>query len=246
MSDVSADSTIDPSKVNTLMWAVVPAAGIGARVGASFPKQYLTLHGKTILEHTLERLLQLNAIAGIVVAIAAKDDFFSQLAISKNPRIHTVIGGQERSNSVLNALHFLKDKVDQQSWVLVHDAARPCVSLASIQKLINAISDHAVGGILGIPVSDTLKQVVRSQHILTTQDRSALWQAQTPQIFRLALLHSALIQGLANSYSITDESSAIEMLGLQPLIVEGRADNIKITRPEDVALAEFILQQQAH
>lgn len=225
-------------------WIVVPAAGVGARMGASCPKQYLPLVGKTVIEHTLERLLQLPDIAGIYLVLDARDTYWVDLSLAQDERICCVAGGAERCDSVLNALEQLQDKASPDDWVLVHDAARPCIHTDSVLHLIDRVNNHPVGGILGVPVSDTLKQVTDSV-IYSTADRRLLWQAQTPQMFRLGLLRNCLQRALAERKIITDESSALELYGYQPLMVQGRSDNIKITRPEDLAIAAMLLQQQA-
>ncbi|RZA07964.1 MAG: 2-C-methyl-D-erythritol 4-phosphate cytidylyltransferase [Moraxellaceae bacterium] len=225
-------------------WFVIPAAGIGARMSAGKPKQYLMLGDKTIIEHTLLRILSLPDLAGIVVPLGSGDTYWTSLTILQHPLVHTIHGGVHRADSVLNALHYLADKAHALDWVLVHDAARPCVTLSSIQNLCENLSTNDVGGILAVPVSDTLKQVTNRNEIHSTVDRNALWQAQTPQMFRYKLLRDCLSQALTNKETITDESSAVELCGYKPRIVEGRNDNIKITRPDDLLLAEFILQQQ--
>lgn len=225
-------------------WFVVPAAGVGSRMQAQVPKQYLSLGDKTLLEHTIERLLELPSLAGIVVLVSAQDEYFDGLSIAHHPLVHRVEGGRERCDSVLNGLYFLADKVSEHDWVLVHDAARPCVGIADIQKLIEIASRHAVGGLLGIPVSDTIKHVSDESTVLKTLDRSTLWQAQTPQMFRYGILLSSLQQALSDGVVITDEASAIETEDLKPVMVEGRRDNIKVTRPEDLPMAELILKLQ--
>ncbi len=224
-------------------WIVVPAAGVGARMGAGCPKQYLPLVGKTVIEHTLERLLALPNIAGIYLVLGVDDNYWNDLSLAQNNRIQRVAGGAERCDSVLNALEQLFANASPNDWVLVHDAARPCVHVQSVLHLIDQVKNHPVGGILGVPVSDTLKQVNNSI-IDSTVDRRLLWQAQTPQMFRLGLLRDCLQRGLAEGKLITDESSALESYGYQPLMVQGRSDNIKITRPEDLAIAAMLLQQQ--
>jgi 2-C-methyl-D-erythritol 4-phosphate cytidylyltransferase len=231
------------SSQTSAYWIVVPAAGVGARMGTDCPKQYLSLAGKTILEHTLERLLTLPGVDGIYLVLGVGDNYWDTLPLAKNNRIHRVAGGAERCDSVLNALQQLRDNTSPNDWVLVHDAARPCVHVQSILHLIEQVKHHPVGGILGMPVSDTLKQVNDSV-IYSTVDRRSLWQAQTPQMFRLGLLRDCLQRGLAEGKLITDESSALELYGYQPLMVQGRNDNIKITRPEDLAIAAVLLQQQ--
>jgi 2-C-methyl-D-erythritol 4-phosphate cytidylyltransferase len=224
-------------------WIVVPAAGIGARMGASFPKQYLPLVGKTVIEHTLERLLQIPNIAGIYLVLSEQDTYWADLSLAQDARIHLVAGGAERCDSVLNALEKLQTIASIDDWVLVHDAARPCIQTVSVLHLIDQVKNHSVGGILGVPVSDTLKQVADSV-IQSTADRRLLWQAQTPQMFRLGLLRNCLQRALAEGKMITDESSALECYGYQSLMIQGRSDNIKITRPEDLAIAAMLLQQQ--
>lgn len=231
-------------------WILVPAAGSGSRMGASLPKQYLPLGDKTLLETTLERLLQLPDIAGLVLVLSPNDSQWSSLPLSADPRIHVVDGGRERADSVLKGLLYLADKARADDWVLVHDAARPCVRLVDIARLRTALAKHSVGGILGVPVSDTLKQV-SDNRIVATQDRSNLWQAQTPQVFRYGLLHNCLARALAHDSTltdppvVTDEASAVEAFGHTPLIVQGHTDNLKVTRAEDLQLARWILAQQA-
>lgn len=234
------DST---SPQNPAYWIIVPAAGVGARMGAGCPKQYLPLFGKTVLENTLERLLALPNIAGIYLVLGANDTFWNNLPLAQDIRIHCVLGGIERCDSVLNALEILQGKASTDDWVLVHDAARPCIHPQSVTHLIDQVKSHPIGGILGVPVSDTLKQVVDSI-IHSTADRRQLWQAQTPQMFRFGLLRECLQRALAEKKVITDESSALECYGYHPLMVQGRSDNIKITRPEDLAIAAMLLQQQ--
>lgn len=213
-------------------------------MGVDIPKQYLQLAGKTILEHTLERLLAIPAIAGIVVALAKDDPLWQGLAVSQHPLIHPVDGAAERAGSVLNGLDYLQDKLQPQDWVLVHDAARPCVSLASIALLCESLQQDAVGGILAVPVSDTIKYVSAGSGIANTVDRRGLWRAQTPQLFRYKLLRDCLLQAAVHGENITDEASALEVCGYSPKVIEGREDNIKITRPDDLLLGAFILQQQ--
>jgi 2-C-methyl-D-erythritol 4-phosphate cytidylyltransferase len=225
-------------------WAIVPAAGTGSRMGAAVPKQYAMLGSKKIIEHTLERLLETPSLVGIVVAVSKQDAEWQSLAISRHPLVHRVEGGAERAHSVLNALAYLHNKVQANDWVLVHDAARPCVTLTNIKSLCTSLRDDPVGGILAVPVSDTLKQVDSQKSIVNTIDRRFLWQAQTPQLFRYQLLLDCLKKSIERNEYITDEASAVESCGYSPKVVEGRSDNIKITRPDDLSLAEFILQQQ--
>ncbi|MFM5145618.1 2-C-methyl-D-erythritol 4-phosphate cytidylyltransferase [Aeromonas rivipollensis] len=219
--------------------AIVPAAGIGSRMGADCPKQYLTLAGKTILEHTLGCLLSHPAIARVIVALAPHDEWFEQLAMAADPRILRVEGGIERAYSVLNALH-----VAQGKWVLVHDAARPCLCHGDLDKLIMTAM-ACDGAILGSRVRDTMKRTDGAGNIVATVEREQLWHALTPQMFPTGTLKRALEEGLALGALITDEASAMERAGFTVKMVEGRADNIKVTRPEDLSLAELFLQQQS-
>lgn len=219
--------------------AIVPAAGIGSRMGADCPKQYLTLAGKTILEHTLGCLLSHPAIARVIVALAPHDGWFEQLAVAADPRILRVEGGIERAYSVLNALH-----VAQGKWVLVHDAARPCLCHSDLDKLIMTAM-ACDGAILGSRVRDTMKRTDGAGNIVATVEREQLWHALTPQMFPTGTLKRALEEGLALGALITDEASAMERAGFTVKMVEGRADNIKVTRPEDLSLAELFLQQQS-
>lgn len=223
-------------------WAVVPAAGVGKRMQADRPKQYLPLGGKTVIEHTLSRLLVMNVFSAIAVAISDEDPYWPELAVAKHVQIKTAPGGQERSDSVLSALGAFKGHIGEHDWVLVHDAARPCVTAEDILQMIDRLVDEPVGGILALSSHDTLKQV-DDGIIRTTLDRRTIWRALTPQMFRYGLLRDALQQTQGNP-AVTDEASALEMLGYTPKIVEGRPDNIKITRPEDLALARFYLEQQ--
>ena len=225
-------------------WAVVPAAGSGSRMGAEIPKQYLTILHKTIIEHTLERLLSHELIAGVSVAISASDIYWESVSLNLSS-VKTVVvaeGGQERCHSVINALNALNHVAAAEDWVLVHDAARPCVRLQDVDNLIHELEDHPVGGILAVPVHDTIKRGGMAGEIVATVDRRHLWQAQTPQMFRLSALRKALQQAIEDGFMVTDEASAMEHAGLQPKLVEGHADNIKVTRPEHLPLAEFYLQ----
>ncbi len=226
----------------TSITAIVPAAGVGSRMKADRPKQYLLLNGKTVLEHTLEQLLSYPLVDNIIVAVSESDPYFGELAIAKDKRIIRVSGGSERADSVLSGLTYVKEN-QLSEWVMVHDAARPCIRHSDIEKLIEAVIPHHAGGILASPVRDTMKQATSEKQIDTTIDRSVLWHALTPQLFTTDLLYTALKIGLEKSFLITDESSAIELMGYKPKLVQGRADNLKITQPEDLDLAEFYLQK---
>ncbi|MDG3089018.1 2-C-methyl-D-erythritol 4-phosphate cytidylyltransferase [Vibrio hannami] len=230
---------------NNKYYAVVPAAGVGSRMKANLPKQYLKLHGKTILEHTIDKLLSHPEITSVVVAVSSTDPYFSELPIAQDPRVIRVDGGEERADSVLSALRYLSENVDNQNdWVLVHDAARPCVALDDINQLIDVVSKHPVGGILAAPVRDTMKRGNDEQDIDSTVDRNNLWHALTPQMFKIKELRDALEQALDANVVITDEASAMESIGLAPKLVAGRTDNLKVTQPEDLALAEFYLSRE--
>ena len=223
-------------------WAVVPAAGVGKRMNADRPKQYLELAGKAVIEQALSRLLQADVFSAIAVAISAEDSYWPQLPVSKHEKIITAPGGKERADSVLSGLKSISLKANADDWVLVHDAARPCLASEDIHKLITTLKDDDIGGILALSSHDTLKQV-DGNRIINTLDRGQIWRALTPQMFRYGMLKSAL-QETAGDIRVTDEASALEIQGLTPKIVEGRPDNIKITRPEDLALAQFYLDQQ--
>ncbi|RLM24254.1 2-C-methyl-D-erythritol 4-phosphate cytidylyltransferase [Brenneria alni] len=221
--------------------AVLPAAGNGSRMQSDRPKQYLTIGNKTILEHAIDALLSHPRIARAIVAISPDDAIFHSLPIAADPRVSVVIGGKQRADSVLAGLRMIADA----EWVLVHDAARPCLHLDDLERLLSITAHSDVGGILAAPVSDTMKRCTGTV-IEHTVDRSELWHALTPQLFPLALLKSCLQQALKDGATITDEASALEYCGYHPHIVSGRADNIKVTRPEDLALAEFYLTNLHH
>jgi 2-C-methyl-D-erythritol 4-phosphate cytidylyltransferase len=226
----------------TKFWGIVPAAGVGKRMNADRPKQYLLLSEKTVIEHTLSRLIDTQVFEKIAVAISDGDPYWDNLPISTHEKIVRAGGGKERADSVLNALAEIENQANENDWVLVHDAARPCITTNDIKTLISTLRDDEVGGILALSSHDTLKDVEGLQ-ILSTHDRNRIWRALTPQMFRYSALKKALEIQQGNG-AITDESSALEMQGFSPKIVEGRADNIKITRPEDLALAQFYLTQQ--
>lgn len=225
------------------IWVVVPAAGVGRRFGGDTPKQYQQLLGKSVIEHTLERLLELEG-AQIVVALSPVDTQWQQLSVFQSPSIHTAAGGDERADSVRLALESLQGKAEKNDWVLVHDVARPCVRVQDIKNLLTQLANHTVGGVLATPVSDTVKRVLNQSNIDSTEDRSQLWAAQTPQMFRYGLLLEGLKTAVQQQCQPTDESAAIEQLGYTPSVVEGSRDNIKITRLEDMAIAEAIMKYQ--
>ena len=216
-------------------WAVIPAAGVGARMAADRPKQYLQLGGRTILEHSLGCFLDHPSLKGLVVSLAVDDPYWPNLACAADPRIQRADGGAERSGSVLSALLQLNALgASDDDWVLVHDAARPNLSREDLDTLLMQLADDPVGGLLAVPARDTLKRVDKRGRVVETIDRSLIWQAYTPQMFRLGALHRALADSLVADALITDEASAMEWSGQAPRLVEGRADNIKVTRPEDL------------
>ncbi|MBD2859941.1 2-C-methyl-D-erythritol 4-phosphate cytidylyltransferase [Spongiibacter sp. KMU-158] len=229
------------------LWAVVPAAGAGRRFGVETPKQYLPLLDKTVFEHSLGVLFGIAELAKIVVALSADDAYFDSLVIANSDRLLKVNGGAERADSVLAGLQGLNGLAADDDWVLVHDAARPCVSAEEMNRLL-ALRDgsNGIGGLLALPVVDTLKRVDDHYKVVNTVDRNALWRALTPQLFRFAELKQALEYCLARGLPVTDEASAIEQFGKQAKVVLGNARNIKITYPQDLALAaHFLSLQQA-
>lgn len=223
--------------------AVVPAAGIGSRMQADKPKQYLTIGDHTILEHTLNALNRHPAISRVVVALSPDDQYFAQLSVSKAPWLTTVKGGESRADSVNNALATLADN----EWALVHDAARPCINQQDLNKLVELTHDKAFhGGILATPVRDTMKRAKPHSHkpmIDHTECREDLWHALTPQLFRAGDLRDALARALAANAVVTDEASAMEFAGHAVMLIDGNPANIKVTRPADLPLATFYLQQ---
>lgn len=225
------------------IWAVVPASGTGSRFSKTTLKQYQRILNKTILEHSIERLFELP-LAGCVLAVNANDKQIHQLDLKPKGKIHLCHGGVERVYSVLNALNYLLEFANPNDYVLVHDAARPCVHIDQLNLLVNTAINNNSSAILAVPVRDTLKQVVGVSTICQTVDRALLWQAQTPQIARIAVLKKAIEMALNHQINITDESSALECLGEKVEVVQGRTDNIKITYPEDLLLAELILKSQ--
>ena len=223
-------------------WLVIPAAGIGSRMQAERPKQYLTVSGKTILEHTLACFIEHPKLLGVILAIADNDPWWPQLPVAHNALIHTVAGGAERADSVLNALQALQGRGAQaEDWVLVHDAARPLLPAEDLERLLTTLQGDPLGGLLAAPARDTLKQMDANGRVVQTIDRSVIWHALTPQMFHLGQLQQALADALIAGVAITDESSAMEWAGYAPQLVEGRATNIKITRPEDLQTLQSAL-----
>lgn len=306
---MSQSSNLNPSS-NKTFWAIVPAAGVGARMQADRPKQYLELLGKTLIEHSLQRLLDLPAIAGAVVALDEQDAYWPQLQFTHTKPVLIAAGGKERCHSVLNALRHLEQTLTQtpaplmgagwgegdnningfaidtphpnplgnssrrcatsciravvpqgereenfahssrrreieEVWVLVHDAARPCVRAEDLNKLIELASQDDHGGLLALPVRDTMKRQTPEGRVEATVDRNGLWHAMTPQMFKLSILINSLSQSPEKKLHVTDDASAMELAGYHPLLVACHEDNIKITRPFDLTLASLYMQQQA-
>lgn len=227
------------------LWAVIPAAGSGRRFSQTELKQYQLIQDLTVLEHTVARLNQLPLV-GYVLAISEDDSVAKTLNFQHPDKALFCQGGAERVNSVLNALNFLSDIADENDWVLVHDAARPCVSVACLNQLVHTAIEQDCSAILATPVRDTLKRVSdqKNSSIDETVDRSQLWQAQTPQIAKISTLKHAIETALENHINITDEASALEYIGETVKVVAGRSDNIKITYADDLELAKLILQSQ--
>ena len=220
--------------------ALVPAAGFGSRMGGELPKQYLPLAGQPMIAHALGTLCACAEISTVFVVLAPGDTLFHSYDWSRfGDKLQPLFcGGGARADTVLNGLQ--ASELEPDDWVLVHDAARPCLTRAHLDKLIAEVRDDAVGGILAVPVADTLKRDAGNGRILRTESREQLWQAQTPQMFRAGLLAQALQQG----GSFTDEASAVEALGLQPRLVLSEPANFKVTYPQDIVLAELLLKQK--
>lgn len=225
-------------------WAIVPAAGIGQRMGHATPKQYLNLAGKAVIEWSIERLQSCSAIEKIVVVTQKDDDRWQNLGLHQHPQVESVPGGEERSDSVFCGIQALENVADEDDWVLVHDAVRPCITNNAINGLLDAIHGHKVGGLLAFPMRETLKKVNEQQEVVGTLNRGELWSAQTPQVFRFKVLKQALIHCRENKLFVTDEAMAVEALGLKPKAVLGAADNIKITWPDDLTMAALMLLVQ--
>lgn len=197
-----------------------------------------------VIDHALSLFLGNPAIDGCVVALGANDEYWADSEFAAHPQVRRAAGGRERCHSVANALELLASEATDDDWVLVHDAARPCLHPDDLDALIVGLHDEPVGALLAVPVHDTVKQSADGIHVDATVPRASLWRAFTPQAFRIGLLRQALAEAERNQQVVTDDASAVELLGLKPRLIEGRADNIKITRPEDLSLARFHLQQQ--
>lgn len=220
------------------IWVIIPAAGKGARFNSILPKQYYPLMGLSVLQQTLKRFLSRKDIKGIVLALNKED--IDHLFYPEFESLKLVIGGDDRASSVYNAMLALEGLVEKDDLIAVHDAARPCIRQSSLNQLFDEACKHASGVILACSATDTVKYV-NDRVIEKTLDRDHVWTAQTPQVFRYQLLRHALEFAKSHNISITDEASAVELLGVKPLVMQGRKDNIKITYEEDLGWAEFFL-----
>lgn len=218
-------------------WLIIPAAGIGSRMAADLPKQYLTIHGKSILQTTIEAMASSKHFEGVFVGLNPDDQYFSSLAIECAAPVTPYVGGAERAETVLAGLNALSPYVANDDWIWVHDAARPLISSSEISSLEDALLKTDIGALLVLPCTDTMK-LQSDDGELRTVDRASLWRAQTPQVFRYSLLNEALKTGTSENWVITDESSAIEQAGYAPRLVAGKGTNIKVTHPEDLITAE--------
>ncbi|HEX7116228.1 MAG TPA: 2-C-methyl-D-erythritol 4-phosphate cytidylyltransferase [Steroidobacter sp.] len=223
---------------------MVPAAGQARRMGGTTPKQYLQLAQRSVIEWALAPFLEHPSCEGIVVVIAADDRHWPQLEVSRHPKIRSAPGGLERMDSVRSGLQALAARAQERDWVLVHDAARPCLAAGELDRLIGQLRNEEVGGLLAIPVVDTLKRADADERVSETVSRTALWRALTPQMFRYGVLERALTQAAMAGQAVTDEAQAVEALGLKPRLVRGDPDNIKITLTEDLARAELVLRSR--
>lgn len=221
---------------------IIPAAGTGNRMATAIPKQYLPLCGKPTISHCIQTFHACSRIASIHLALSPEDYFWRSLPLDANSRLHLhYTGGDSRAQTVINTLEAISPQVQDNDWILVHDAARPGLTDALLSALLDSLENDEVGGLLALPLSDTLKQSNAEARVVHTIPREALWQAQTPQMFRYALLKTALA---SFDGAPTDEAQAVEALGLQPKLVVGSLRNMKITYPQDMALMEILLQQQ--
>ena len=225
-------------------WLVMPAAGAGRRFGEALPKQYCPLLGRTVIEWSLRPFLEDPRCQDVMVALAADDPYWPAVAARLGRAVHTVVGGAERGSSVLNALRALAAKASEQDWVLVHDAARPCLPREDLDRLIEGLKDYQAGGLLAAPCADTLKfgpATGGAVLVERTVDRTGLWRALTPQMFRFGALRAALEAALAQGRNPTDEAQALEWTGARVGLVAGSAANLKITTGPDLALAAAVL-----
>ncbi|KZZ44608.1 MAG: 2-C-methyl-D-erythritol 4-phosphate cytidylyltransferase [Saccharospirillaceae bacterium] len=247
-------STSLPHTDSPKFWPILPAAGVGSRMQADRPKQYLSLHGQFLMDHTLQVMLSYPKFEQLVLVLSPGDPYWPESTFASDSRIIQADGGSERCYSVLNGLKALEGIAASDDWVAVHDVARPCLRHSDLDALFMALENSSAdnnavcGAILASPTRDTMKRGIKQQDGTVTIDhtveREQLWHALTPQVFRYAELKQALEYCLQNKREVTDEASALEQIQQLPLLVEGRADNIKVTRPEDLALAELFLSRR--
>ena len=235
---------MNPDQARGGLWAVVPAAGRGTRFGGEIPKQYLDIAGRPLIAYTLDALLSHPSVGGAMVVLAEDDSHWRDFAPLDGKPVMTCIGGAERADSVLAGLDALPDTVRADAFVLVHDAARPNLSHADLDRLLEIGTGDPVGAILAAPVRDTLKFAGDDGGIDRTEPRERLWRAFTPQLFRRMQLSRALDAARAAGVAITDESMAMERQGLRPLLIEGSEDNFKVTTPADLARFEYVLSHR--
>lgn len=224
---------------------ILVAAGSGQRMGTDQPKQYLKIAGRTLLEWSAYPFLAYPSISRVMLVLSKEDTFFSQLPLAKHPKVTAVVGGQERYQSVLSGLKALSSHVQSSDWVLVHDAARPNLTIEDLHHLITTVGNHPVGGILGAPVVDSLKRVNADHTIQGEAPRDQVWRALTPQLFRFELLHNALTEASQQESLPTDESAAVGRLGYSPVMVRGRSDNIKVTTQEDYEILKRLMLEKS-
>lgn len=226
----------------TQFWVIIPAAGVGQRMACIEPKQYLKLNNRTILDITISKFIAHPQVAGVAVGVSPDDAFWDASEWSSHPQVVRFDGGEQRSDTVLNGLQVLMAiGVPEAAQVLVHDAARPLVSQAALTRIMAHTGTQ--GALLALPCKDTLK-LAEQQSATATVDRSVIWQAQTPQKFPLMALYEGILGALEEGIAITDESSAMELLGWQPDLIEGEPSNLKITVPDDLVIAQALLTLQ--
>jgi 2-C-methyl-D-erythritol 4-phosphate cytidylyltransferase len=226
------------------VWAILPAAGVGRRMQVDIPKQYLRFQGKTIIEHCLDRLLSHPGIAGAVIVLQEQDEHWQRLEYQAEKPLFTAEGGEQRQDSVYSGLATLQYRCGNEVIALVHDAVRPLVTHHDLDRVIDAARGNPAGAILATPVADTLKLQNARMEIAATHPRDGLWRALTPQVFHLQPLINGLKKALDDKQPITDDAQAVELLGYTPALVAGSSQNLKITSPGDLALAEKIWLDQ--
>lgn len=227
-----------------VIWVVIPAAGIGSRMQSERPKQYLPLIDKCVLEESVAPFINMQEVKRIIVAVKPGDATWSTLSLSHHAKVEGIAGGKERYHSVLHGLQHIQAQAQLDDWVIVHDGVRPCLTQEEIYDLLRAVEGHRVGGVLGVPVRDTTKVVNHAGSIVRTTDRSILWNALTPQIFRYGLLLNAINKAIQEKKTPTDEAQAIELADRIPIMIKGRYTNIKITEPDDLHYARFLLNHR--